>query len=69
MEQNLTLKEAAKVFCVTTGTVRRWIKTGKLEACKAGRKFIVSMSTIKKAIKAYSATAGIISKSNKVRAY
>jgi excisionase family DNA binding protein len=40
------LNEVADLLKVSTMTVRRWIKTGKLKAVRIGRKYLITEDTI-----------------------
>lgn len=54
MEKFLTVSEVAQILRVAPDTVKRFIKSGRLDAVKIGRKYRISMSAIEKALKAYS---------------
>lgn len=54
MEKFFTVREVADSFNVRVETVKRWIKTGKLDAVKIGRKYCIAANAIAKAVKKYS---------------
>jgi len=39
--QFVTLEHAAKNLCVHIGTMRRWVREGKVQATKIGRKYLI----------------------------
>lgn len=49
MEENktYTLTELESIFKVTHVTLLNWVKTGKLEAVKVGRKWLVNEETVR----------------------
>lgn len=42
----MSVKEVAAIFDVTPDTVRIWIKTGRLQACKPGRDYRTKRSWV-----------------------
>lgn len=54
-DQILTLQETAKMLKVSEATLRRWIRTGKIPAFRAGRSFRIRLLDIEKRFKKQSA--------------
>lgn len=54
MENFLTVKEVATLLRMTPDTIKRFIRTGRIEAVKIGRNYRVTKSAVEKAMKAYS---------------
>jgi excisionase family DNA binding protein len=46
MERYLTVKETARALRVTAGTVRRWLRTGRLHGVKIGHAYRVPESAL-----------------------
>jgi excisionase family DNA binding protein len=44
--QFVTLERAAKEFCVHIGTMRRWVREGRVPATKVGRKYLVQTKAL-----------------------
>lgn len=57
MEDFFTVKTVADIFKVGTQTIKRWIKAGKMDGVKIGRKYRVSAESVARAIKIYSTAA------------
>lgn len=47
-----TLKEAAELTQITTTTLRKYIAEGKVEATKAGGRYLISVESLKRWLKA-----------------
>jgi excisionase family DNA binding protein len=47
-----TLKEAAELTQITTTTLRKYIAEGKIEATKAGGRYLISVESLKRWLKA-----------------
>ena len=45
--RTLTVQEAADVLAVSAETVRRWIRAGRLEAMRWGRRFRITPAAIR----------------------
>lgn len=52
----LTLQEAAEALRVSEATIRRWIKSDKLPAKKAGRKYLIAEHDIPTFLREYEKT-------------
>ncbi len=50
------LKQAAEYLGISTVTIRRWVKSGRLSACKAGRAYTFEVKDLKAFKKAHLTT-------------
>lgn len=50
------LKQAADYLGISTVTIRRWVKSGRLSACKAGRAYTFEVNDLKAFKKAHLTT-------------
>lgn len=50
--QFVTLERAAKDLCIHIGTMRRWVREGKVQATKIGRKYLIPFAVFEELIAA-----------------
>jgi excisionase family DNA binding protein len=48
MEPMLTIEEAAQILRVTRVTISRWIRDGKIQSAKVGRRRLIKASEIER---------------------
>jgi excisionase family DNA binding protein len=48
--QFVTLEQAARDLCVHIGTMRRWVREGKVHAKKVGRKYLIPTNVYEKLV-------------------
>jgi excisionase family DNA binding protein len=50
-KKNVTVKEAAKMLNVTELTIRNYVKQGKIQASKIGRRIIINLESLENSLK------------------
>ena len=56
----LTVSEASRLFVVTEGTVRRWIREGKLASSRAGRAVRLKREDLEQFMSSRTSVEGVI---------
>ena len=50
-KKNVTVKEAAKMLYVTELTIRNYVKNGKIQASKIGRRIVINLESLENSLK------------------
>jgi excisionase family DNA binding protein len=50
-KKNVTVKEAAKMLNVTDLTIRNYVKNGKIQASKIGRRIVINLESLENSLK------------------
>lgn len=50
-KKNVTVKEAAKMLNVTELTIRNYVKNGKIQASKIGRRIVINLESLENSLK------------------
>ncbi|WP_087522309.1 helix-turn-helix domain-containing protein [Polaribacter sp. SA4-12] len=50
-KKNVTVKEAAKMLNVTELTIRNYVKSGKIQASKIGRRIVINLESLENSLK------------------
>ena len=50
-KKNVTVKEAAKMLNVTELTIRNYVKNGKIQASKIGRRIVINLENLENTLK------------------
>ena len=49
-KKNVTVKEAAKMLNVTELTIRNYVKNGKIQASKIGRRIVINLESLENSL-------------------
>jgi excisionase family DNA binding protein len=50
-KKNVTVKEASKILNVTELTIRNYVKNGKIQASKIGRRIVINLESLENSLK------------------
>ena len=50
-KKNVTVKEAAKMLNVSELTIRNYVKNGKIQASKIGRRIVINLESLENSLK------------------
>jgi excisionase family DNA binding protein len=50
-KKNVTVKEAAKMLNVTELTIRNYVKQGKIQASRIGRRIVINLESLENSLK------------------
>lgn len=50
-KKNITVKEAAKMLNVTELSIRNYVKQGKIQASKIGRRIVINLESLENSLK------------------
>tara|TARA_R110002074_G_scaffold195789_8_gene362334 strand:+ start:2250 stop:2543 length:294 start_codon:yes stop_codon:yes gene_type:complete len=50
-KKNVTVKEASKMLNVTELTIRNYVKQGKIQASKIGRRIVINLESLENSLK------------------